>query len=188
MILGRLIRTLRAENLSLIPIQWVTKIFVTGDIISFTLQAGGGGIQSAGTLELYDIGEKIIIAGLFAQIAAFSFFIVVTIHFHYQYCKTLPYSRSRAKMSWQRHLRVLYTTSIVILVRSIFRVVEYLQGNGGYLISHEIFLYMFDTVLMAAVMVIFMIWYVNDLDSRTVQGKIREVDRSSDGILEELEL
>lgn len=31
MILGRLIRALGAEHLSLIPIKWVTKIFVTGD-------------------------------------------------------------------------------------------------------------------------------------------------------------
>jgi len=40
MILGRLIRTLRAEQLSLIPIVWVTRIFVTSDVVSFTLQAG----------------------------------------------------------------------------------------------------------------------------------------------------
>jgi hypothetical protein len=42
--------------------------------------------------------------------------------------------------------------------------VEYLQGNGGYLISHEIFLYIFDAVLMAVVMAIFAIWYIGDLD------------------------
>ncbi|KAM6507179.1 hypothetical protein FALCPG4_018561 [Fusarium falciforme] len=53
MILGRLIRTLRAEHHSLIPVKWVTKIFVTGDVLSFGLQAAGGrypGFWHAGEL------------------------------------------------------------------------------------------------------------------------------------------
>jgi hypothetical protein len=46
-------------------------------------------------------------------------------------------------------------------------VIEYLQGNGGYLISHEVFLYVFDSMLMAGVMGIFLIWYVEQLESKT---------------------
>lgn len=41
------------------------------------------------------------------------------------------------------------------MVRSIFRVVEYLQGFDGYLLSHEYYLYIFDAVLMLCVIVIF---------------------------------
>lgn len=41
------------------------------------------------------------------------------------------------------------------MFRSVFRVVEYLQGNAGYLLSREVFLYIFDAVLMLAVMVLF---------------------------------
>lgn len=82
MILARLIRAVNAEHLSLISIKWVTKIFVTGDVVAFSLQAGGGGIQSAGTLEMYDIGEKLIIAGLFVQIIVFGFFVVTGVVFH----------------------------------------------------------------------------------------------------------
>ncbi|KAH7248225.1 RTA1 like protein-domain-containing protein [Fusarium solani] len=141
MILGRLIRTVDGECLSLVPVQWVTRIFVTGDVVAFSLQAGDGGIQSAGTLELYETGEKIIIAGMFVQIAVFGFFIFTSL----------------------LYLSVLYTSSAIILVRSIFRVIEYLQGNKGYLISHEIFLYIFDTILVAIVMVILLVWYVEHL-------------------------
>lgn len=42
----------------------------------------------------------------------------------------------------------LYIVSILIFVRSIVRVAEYLQGYGGYIISHEAFLYIFDGVPM----------------------------------------
>lgn len=163
MILGRLIRTLKAGHLSLVPIDWVTRIFVTGDVIAFSLQAGGGGVQSGGTLELYDSGEKLIIAGLFVQICVFGFFVVASMMFHRRY---IQQSTGSAVVPWRRYLYVLYATSAIILVRSIFRVIEYLQGNAGYLISHEVFLYVFDTILMAAVMAIFLIWYVEDLESK----------------------
>ncbi|CAI4217678.1 unnamed protein product [Parascedosporium putredinis] len=163
MILGRLIRTLGSERLSLVPIKWMTKLFVIGDVVSFVLQGGGGGIQAAGTLELYEIGEKIIIVGLFVQITVFSFFVVTSITFHRRQAKKSQ--AAAGGVPWEQHLWVLYVVSTIILIRSIFRVVEYLQGNGGYLISREIFLYMFDAALMAAVMAIFLVYYVDDLAS-----------------------
>ncbi|KAM5373267.1 hypothetical protein ACJZ2D_007096 [Fusarium nematophilum] len=71
-----------AEKLSVILLRWLTKIFVTGHIVSFTLQAGGGGIQSAGTLDLYEMGERIIIAGLFVQIVILGLFMITTVIWH----------------------------------------------------------------------------------------------------------
>jgi hypothetical protein len=146
-ILGRLIRTVRAEHLSLIPAKWVTRSFVTGDVAAFSLQAGGGGIQSAGTLELFKTREKIIVAGLFVQIVIFGFFVVTSILFHYRLSRNPTLVAVQGAVPWRRYLWVLYTTSAIILVRSIFRVIEYLQGNGGYLISHEVFLYVFDSIM-----------------------------------------
>ncbi|VUC25079.1 unnamed protein product [Clonostachys rosea] len=168
MILGRLIRTLRASDLSLVPPKWVTRIFVAGDVVAFSLQAGGGGVQAAGTLELYNIGEKIIITGLFVQIAFFGFFVITSILFHHRLNSRPTEMALTGSVPWRRYLYVLYATSLIILVRSIFRVVEYLQGNAGYLISHEIFLYIFDTILMAAVMLIFLLWYVQHLEQQKV--------------------
>ncbi|KAI0835138.1 RTA1-domain-containing protein [Hypoxylon sp. FL0890] len=172
MVLGRLIRTLHAEQLSLIPVSRLTKIFVTGDVISFTLQAGGGGIQAGGTLDLFNIGEKIIIVGLFMQIVFFGLFIVSAVLFDRRISSHPTREAAEQLIPWRRHLVVLYTVSIIILVRSIFRVVEYLQGNDGYIISHEYFLYIFDAVLMAAVMLILLIWYVDDLVGATAKRAV----------------
>ncbi len=41
MILGRMIRLLGAEEYALIRTNWMTKIFVTGDVISFLSQGAG---------------------------------------------------------------------------------------------------------------------------------------------------
>ena len=50
---------------------------------------------------------------------------------------------------------VLYIASRLIMVRSVFRVVEYLQGNNGYFLRHEVYLYIFDAVLMLIAMCLF---------------------------------
>jgi hypothetical protein len=41
MTLGRIIVKLDAEKMSLVPVRFLTKIFVVGDVISFLLQCGG---------------------------------------------------------------------------------------------------------------------------------------------------
>ena len=166
MILGRLIRVLGAESLSIIPVFWMTKIFVLGDIVSFFMQAGGGGLQASGN---HDIGQKVIIGGLFVQIVMFSIFLVVAIIFHRKALKQSTALMLSSVVNWERYLHILYITSTLILIRSIFRLIEYLQGHDGYLVSHEVFLYLFDTLLMFLVMLIFAIWYIGDLNRKTVR-------------------
>ena len=67
-ILGRIILLTDGEKHSLIRQKRLTKIFVTGDVISFLTQCCGGGIQAAGSLSLLHTGEKVIIVGLFLQL------------------------------------------------------------------------------------------------------------------------
>jgi hypothetical protein len=163
MILGRIMRHVSGEHHSLIPIKWLTKAFVLGDCLSFTIQAGGGGIQAAGTLELLHLGEKIIIVGLFIQLAIFGFFMVSAVVFHVRILSSPTSVSLMTAVPWKGHLFTLYVTSILIMVRSVFRVIEYLQGNSGYILQHEYLLYLFDAALMVAVMVVFYIRYPGDL-------------------------
>jgi hypothetical protein len=153
--LGRIILLTDGEQHSIIPKKWLTKIFVIGDVISFLLQAAGGGIMASGTLSALTMGEHITIAGLVIQILFFGFFVVVSITFNIRMSK-IPTSRSMISYNpWKKHLYTLYGGSALILIRSIFRLAEYSQGNDGYLISHEWFLYIFDACLMLATMVLF---------------------------------
>jgi hypothetical protein len=46
MTLGRIIFMLNGEKFSLIRLKWLTKIFVTGDVLSFLMQASGMSISS----------------------------------------------------------------------------------------------------------------------------------------------
>lgn len=114
----------------------------------------GGGYQAAGSLEALEDGSKIIIAGLFVQLFCFGCFIVISVAFHLAINKQ-PTGRSASDIPWRKHLKALYLGSALIMVRSIFRAVEYLQGFNGYLLSHEVYLYVFDALLMIFVMIWF---------------------------------
>ena len=166
MILGRLIRVLGAESLSIIPISRMTKIFVLGDVLSLCIQSGGGTLQILGH---QDIGQKVIIIGLFVQIVMFTLFVFTAVAFHRNVLKKSTALLFSSIVDWRLYLHVLYITSTLILIQSIFRVVEFLQGYDGYLASHEIFLYLLDTLLMFLVMLIFAVWYIGDLKQKTVR-------------------
>ncbi|KAH6879863.1 RTA1 like protein-domain-containing protein [Thelonectria olida] len=151
--LGRIVIMVDGEGHVLVPKKWMTKIFVTGDVLSFILQGGGGGYQSAGSLEALDNGAKVIIAGLFVQLICFGVFIVIAVTFD-RSIRRSPTGSSHM-VPWKKHMMVLYIASMLIMVRSVFRAVEYLQGFDGYLLKHEVYLYIFDAVLMFLVMVLF---------------------------------
>ncbi|KAJ6007400.1 hypothetical protein N7540_011376 [Penicillium herquei] len=150
MTLGRIIEMLDAEKCSIIKLKWLTKIFVLGDCLSFLMQASGAGLMVSNSNNP-STGEDVIIGGLIAQIVFFGFFTITAIVFQLRIAKN-PTSRSiEEKSRWQRHMFALYAASILILIRSVVRVVEYVQGYEGYLMKHEVFIYVFDALLMFGV-------------------------------------
>ncbi|PVI01010.1 hypothetical protein DM02DRAFT_642118 [Periconia macrospinosa] len=140
---------IRTRTWILIP--FLTKIFVIGDVISFLVQGGGGGIMATGTISALHIGEKIIIGGLVVQLLFF-----------------------------ERQLYALYGASALILIRSVFRLIEYAQGNVGYLISHEVFLYFFDSTLMLATMILIAWIHPSEITARLMVGCRQRVRRNAD--------
>lgn len=83
----------------------------------------------------------------------------------------VPTSRAQSAVPWRKHLITLYAASVLIMIRSIFRVVEYLQGFSGYLLSHEVYLYVFDSVLMLCVMVMFNVVHPSEVVALVGGGK-----------------
>lgn len=173
MILGRVIRSSHGERHSLIKPALLTKIFVIGDIISFIVQIGGGSLQSMKSFDK-NIAEKIVLGGLVFQIIVFGVFTTVAIIWHRR-MKTAPTAASLmdTKCGWERIMLMLYSVSILIIVRSIFRVIEYAMGRGGYLLQHEWTMYVFDSALMVIAVFLFAWWYPGYLQC-PVKDKVSE--------------
>ncbi|KAJ5654493.1 hypothetical protein N7490_001496 [Penicillium lividum] len=193
MILGRIIRLLNGESNSIIRPTWLTKIFVTGDVLSFLMQSsgmalftpvietetniwdiGGGMLATAKTTSNVNLGENIIVGGLFVQVISFGLFIIVSIIFHRRMLATPMHALVKTRIPWTRYMKVLYVASALIMVRSIYRVAEYIQGNTGYLQSKEAFVYVFDATLMAICCLIFNVFHPSDILSKTRDIEERE--------------
>lgn len=160
MTLGRIISAIGAKQNSLIPIRWLTKTFVAGDILSFVVQGGAAGLMVTGSNAA--IGQDIEMVGLLIQVIMFAFFVVTALVFQIRTQRD-PRFESDGLISWKRHLYLLYAVSLLIMIRSIFRVVEYGMGTNGYPLTHEWTLYIFDSLLMWSVMVSWLIWYPGEL-------------------------
>ncbi|KAJ9615378.1 hypothetical protein H2200_001453 [Cladophialophora chaetospira] len=179
--LGRIIRLTDGAAFSLVRINWLTKIFVGGDVLSFLMQSSGGGIMAGKSNSSMTTGEHIIIGGLLVQIIFFGFFVVVALTFQTRMQK-MPTSRVLADVriasAWKKHIYALYGGSCLILIRSVFRLIEFAQGNDGYFISHEWFLYVFDSILMFGTMVLFAAVHPSELNALLNGGRGRVVRRA----------
>ncbi|GMG04600.1 unnamed protein product [Aspergillus oryzae var. brunneus] len=107
---------------------------------------------------LMKTGEHVIIAGLFVQLFFFGMFIVVAGLFHRRMLLAPTATSHNPLIRWQKYLVTLYIVSLLIWVRSVFRVIEYLQGNAGSIMRHEAYVFIFDATLMFLVMA-WMNWF-----------------------------
>lgn len=161
MILGRIIRLVEGEHLSIIRPQIVTKVFVTGDVLSFMVQGNASGLLVHDNLRT--IAEALIILGLAIQLVSFSLFAWCAVIFHMRFRRS-PTARSHhVDPRWVRTLWMLYAISVLIVIRSIFRIIEFAFGDSGYPLSHEWTLYVFDSVPMILVTIIFFAVYPSNL-------------------------
>ncbi|RYN71905.1 hypothetical protein AA0117_g9146 [Alternaria alternata] len=157
MCLSRIIRSIQADHLSVIKPRKLTKIFVTGDVLSILVQGGASGLMVTGTHA--KLGEGIVIAGLLIQVIMFALFAVTEVIFRNRIRQRPTPESYTVDVPWRESLRMLFIVSALIMVRSVFRVVEYAMGNDGYLLRHEWTMYIFDSVPMFAVTVLYYLWY-----------------------------
>lgn len=128
---------------------------------------GAGLLVQARTGSSMDMAEDIIIGGLIFQVAMFAVFCVTAFVFH------VRFGRRRLEtedIPWRGILVMLYGTSAFIMIRNIFRTVEYAMGQDGYLLGKEWTVYVFDGILMLFTMLWFSFRYPSGL------GRVKEID------------
>lgn len=108
--------------------------------------------------DMSKMGEKIIVGGLFVQLFFFGCFIIVSAIFHYRMRLAPTHKSLDSSVRWQTYLVTLYVTGVLIWVRSLFRVVEFIEGNDGHLMRSEVWVFVFDGMLMLLVLV-WMNWF-----------------------------
>ena len=163
MTLGRVIRSVDGHRFSMISPRWLTRIFVFGDLFSFLIQSSGAGLLvRGGDLNSKKMGENIIVGGLVFQIIIFAIFCFTAVFFNFKFRRHGASSLAQA-IPWQSSLNMLYITSALVMLRNIFRVVQYVMGQNGFLMVNEWPVYVFDAVQMFLTMLWFLVRYPSQL-------------------------
>ncbi len=95
-------------------------------------------------------GKRIAQIGVAIQLACFGLFSIIAVRFNFT---------SKLKKNWQAILRVTNVASACILIRSVYRMVDFSLGRDGYTQSHEWCMYCFDALVIFPVVVLYIYWH-----------------------------
>ncbi|ORX38218.1 RTA1 like protein-domain-containing protein [Kockovaella imperatae] len=178
-LLPRIASHVGAQDALFIRPRWIARIYVTSDITTFWLQACGGGLTAIQNPNIANLGHWISLAALSAQAASFASFtflaIVFAVRVSPKYIEMVQRHSVGARDEAEgqavtaRNWKVLYFammwTTVGIMIRCIYRIIEYSQGYDGYIPTHEVFFYTLDSLpLFLAISVWTVIWppsYIN---------------------------
>ena len=161
-LLGRLMHAVGDQH-SLIRPKLVARIFIICDIFSFIIQISGAGLLASATTDpdRAKTGENILLGGLGINLVSFALFCVQLFYFDYRTRKSPPEvpGGSMFQKGWRQFLYIIYISSTLILIRQIYRVMEFAQGFTGYLAVHEVYFYIFDTIPIYLCTTIFVFFF-----------------------------
>ncbi|KIM74982.1 hypothetical protein PILCRDRAFT_827692 [Piloderma croceum F 1598] len=169
---GRFIVNCVDPKYSLIRPNRVARLFVCSDIITFLVQGGGGGLETSNNRTTGKIGVRILLVGLVLQLISYACFVVILVHTHHKIVKD---ARTNGLEPWWKLIWLLYFSSVCILIRGIYRTAEFAQGQGGYLVTHEIYFYLLDALpLLLAISIYIPFWPAKYLNSSIDEYKMRQ--------------
>lgn len=130
------------------------------------------------------LGQTLIKIGLIIQLTFFAFFVLTSIIFHTRLGRNPTSATIHGSIPWKKYMWALYASSVLIFVRSMFRLAEYSGGANGKLLSKEWYSYVFDGCLMWGVMVGFNFVYpgsIKKYERTNVDGDERGMVPLSEG-------
>jgi hypothetical protein len=183
---SRIITTLNADDLSPVRASRMSGWFIFGDVVCFIVQLAGVGMGVTTSLDIQKIGAKVVVVGLVFQILVFALFIWAVIVF-YRRCGSQMGSTT---VRWRRYLLTLLAASACIVLRNLVRGIEHAQGSGGFVASHEVFVYVFDALPILCVVVLMAVFHPGLLRRSRNQHTTAVVEENvgteaSDGLMRE---
>jgi len=142
------------------PARHITPLFVSFDVLSFLVQGiGGGVVASANTESQANNGKNIVLVGLAIQLVTFGFFVIASSRFSFLLRSKLRNEALPQDTNWPLFLIIINTSSLIILVRSISRFLQYALGVHNALSDSEAYFYCLDAAPIYLVVVAFICFY-----------------------------
>ncbi|KAG1807761.1 RTA1 like protein-domain-containing protein [Suillus variegatus] len=143
----------------------VIRCILISDIMTASIQGAGGGLEASTNATSVKLGADIVLTGLILQIVSFAFFMILVVHVWHGINRNGLLFREKP---WRKILWTWMFSSTAYMIRYIYRVTEFSQGNGGYLITHEIYFYLLDSLpLLIGICVYIIYWPTKYLEAST---------------------
>lgn len=179
---GKMVELAGKKVAGMAPV-WIARIFVTSDIATFLIQGIGGAMTIGDTAAIINAGKNIVTAGLAVQLASFCLFIFIALSIQFQEKYELKESVTAHKMFWGIHL-----TMICLIIRTVYRLIQFQSGSTGYCTLNEWTFYAFDSSAMVVAFIIYSWpdWHFGrcfNLLQKEFPAKMQGVDDGPNGFL-----
>ncbi|KAH6648863.1 RTA1 like protein-domain-containing protein [Truncatella angustata] len=150
-----------------------TSVFVLTDIIAFCTQIGGSLVQVTGNVKIMEIGDRVVLGGLCFQLVVMLVYLALVVKFY----RTAQHEvTASGPKHWQQYLWVMGASVVVIWIRNLVRVIEFVEGFHGFVTQHEAMLYVFDAALMLSIMVLYAVWHPARLVRKASTGQHHKLE------------
>jgi hypothetical protein len=134
----------------------ILAIFITSDALTTIMQIAGAaliGVEES-KRQSPNTGNNILLAGLSLQVLSIGIFCIIL---------GIILVRARAPIATDHRLRVftrvLVVATLLVYLRTCFRLAETAQGVGGNLATHEVFFACLEFAPVAAAVLLFNVWH-----------------------------
>ena len=135
----------------------IATFFFLSDVIAFFIQASSAAFLTSSNPSTVNTGLTVIKIGLAWALAFVALFFFVTI---YVYVSPMYEIKKHPDVAMIKAMYVsLFATISLLLIRLIYRMVEFVDGNRGYIATHEAFFGVFDTGLVFICCVLYSLWH-----------------------------
>ncbi|KAH8660450.1 putative RTA1 domain protein [Xylariales sp. PMI_506] len=148
--LGRIV-SVYSPQVSRIKPRSYTYIFVSGDFVALVLQAAGGAIAATAGKKggLQQTGVNIMIAGLVFQVVSLATFMVMCTDYMLRLHKSPSllepiFAELRSTFKFRAFLIALALATLLVFIRSVYRVAELQGGFGGSIANNEVTFMIFE--------------------------------------------
>ncbi|KAF4962410.1 hypothetical protein FSARC_9519 [Fusarium sarcochroum] len=154
-----------------VPPRFITPIFVGCDIVSLLLQLAaavliaGADPKKCNAESMINLGKTLGLIGVSTQIAGFGLFTISAIRFHFTSRRLngdfvkINQEQYGITKDWKTMLTVVNVSCFLILIRSIYREINFAGGKDGRTHRKEWYMYVFDTLPILLVVFLYNVFF-----------------------------
>ncbi|KAK4160048.1 RTA1 like protein-domain-containing protein [Cladorrhinum sp. PSN259] len=148
-----------------VPTNRLAHLFISLDILAFLIQGAGtsvsGSAKWTGPTAL--VGVRVLVGGLAVQVLGVGWFLACVVRYRYLERAGMG-EEKRSKKSRSGNLTwAVAISGGLILIRSIYRLVEFAEGVDGYVFRSEWLFWLFEAAAMVGCVVVFCFWHPGQL-------------------------